>query len=1110
MTAMTRTVLLRGLFVGALASTACAPEYDPTRTGVDPGTFGHRVVTLMCKRLAFQADPTDVSGSKYREACRGEVAMPADAPPTLIALAANRDRLERAIDHVVPADVYDPLQAYLTSADVLALYDDDTMSRSIASLGAMLQEMGAHADAMAAFGRMGTRNGYRPTAQAIGPAGPLTNSAAIRDVMSHVLPTIVDGGESKPAWDALVTALGATFADASPRDGTGSTASGIAIDFLLTEHADLGEATPLPMVRRDARGIAKVALVGGALPAPFVDADGDLLADVDASGNFVDATGAAIAAPTPFPTSGDTATRDELGRALDGNGGLVYEYFDVTKTLIGAMSNDQVALIDPARGGTALDLFRSAAYLMGERAEHTRTFDNGQTLTYRGYDTANSPLLDMAYAFATLLRDPNILDTLALNDELFANHRPVVARLLEAAIVAARTADEHPEAEIAANAALWDDLQPHLQKIVANPELMKDLLDAMAKPETRQVILRFRDQMKYADRFDIASDQSLVGSFTRLVDRTKADSGFNRSLWQRLLHVISDTNGAVECSKAGAQVKEATTGIVLATYTNECEFFRIPNMAVFYLQSIVYAKDANGMLLCETTAGAYGDTTPGATPADCAAQGRRPRRKANYNYNFSPALRTLIASRGGDAYLESRTGIAGQWTHPTPQALNRVLFLSPRPQPLQDTSDPPHDKFGDLVSVKHAGTLPVWERDNFYDQVRPTLQAFADNNAEQIFVDIISVLHEHWSTTQSTDTQHTNPTGENYTAGSNGVSYEPLTMKIFEGDLWPALTEHAAELNAITVRGKSYATILTNAARFLVTPLPGLTTRLGGTTTTTVDGKAVTVLSPWHLIADAYRAKRARLGTTTMWAESTRELVDILFRAEKVSNVWTFKSPHMAAATRATTKLLRDRILEHDAANDRAQWVATDLPRKLEAFLNHPAFAAAADFVESQSQLGAPRAALDQLLLSVFDGAAAPEAYATMRGGAADLIQLSANDSELVPLGHLVGALLAPNKTYLATQLVLLHRMHQADVEATLTNIVARLFRPFDPAGDPGIPALSAIADGVGDVDRVNPGPPAPWSAADYGHVFQEVGAFLVEEQRGMPRFVTIIQERNP
>ena len=166
---MRRFCCWRELALATLALGACAPEYDTTRTGIDPGTFGHRVVTLMCKRMAFQADPTDVSGDKYRDACRGDIPMPGDAPATLVSLAANRARLERAIDFVVPTDVYDPLQLYLTSPDVLAIYDDDTMSKSIASLADMLGEMSVDGEAMGAFGRMGPSTATAPRRRPSGP-----------------------------------------------------------------------------------------------------------------------------------------------------------------------------------------------------------------------------------------------------------------------------------------------------------------------------------------------------------------------------------------------------------------------------------------------------------------------------------------------------------------------------------------------------------------------------------------------------------------------------------------------------------------------------------------------------------------------------------------------------------------------------------------------------------------------------------------------------------------------------------------------------------------------------------------------------------------------------
>jgi hypothetical protein len=160
-----------------------------------------------------------------------------------------------------------------------------------------------------------------------------------------------------------------------------------------------------------------------------------------------------------------------------------------------------------------------------------------------------------------------------------------------------------------------------------------------------------------------------------------------------------------------------------------------------------------------------------------------------------------------------------------------------------------------------------------------------------------------------------------------------------------------------------------------------------------------------------------------------------------------------------------------------------------------------------QARLGS-RIALEKLLADVLDPAQ-PDVFDTMRVGAADLVQLASDDDDLVPLARLAGRLLASDRTYLSTQLALLSRLHAADVDATLTAVVKRLFTPNDPTS-PGVPAVAAIIDGVGEVDRTEPGAaPAPWSAADYGRVFHGIANFLHEEKRGMPRFITIVKGRS-
>ena len=545
---------------------ACAPDFDATRTS-DSSSLGERVVTLLCKRLAFQAEPTDVRGDHFRDACAGGD-LPAGAPPTLVALLARRPALVKAIDTAAPDAFTGELQAFLTSDATLALYDNDTMSRSIASLADLLDEVSHDAAALAALARVATRDGYRPAAAAFGvPAAlALARSSAsgapgtpsLQAVLAGTVPAITAGGVAHAEWDALVAALSATLLDVSPPSDAGSTerTGALARDFLLTERPDLSEPTPVPLVHRDPRGIAQVALIAGAIPPPFVDTNGDQLADVDALDRFVDAQGAPLvpAPPAPFAIADDTATRDSQGRVT------TYDYVDLSRTVIGAVGHDVSRLFDPAggpSGSIAFDLMRGASALLGPRVPATRAF-TAAPFSYLGYDTTQSPLLDELYGWSQLLRDPGIGDVLDLGQTLLADHSAAAARFLEAAIATARLGDAHPEAQILPSAPMWDELMPIVRQIIAKPALVNALFDAFQQPQVKELGKRFHDLLTYSDRFDINSTTQLVtGSFTQKPDRTRPDSGFNRTLFQRFLHVIHDANRVQMCNKAGARVSFA-------------------------------------------------------------------------------------------------------------------------------------------------------------------------------------------------------------------------------------------------------------------------------------------------------------------------------------------------------------------------------------------------------------------------------------------------------------------------------------------------------------------------------------------------------------------------
>ena len=1110
--------------VGLLGS-ACHPSFDESRDPVDNGTFGETVLTLMCKRIGYLDDladggTTDVRGDTYRDICRLGLAPPDAASGAMKALLAERELLADATDAIFPADYLPDLQTFLTSNDFLGLYDDDTATQAIDALIGTLRYLGDDGETMAALERLGHRLGYRPITPALGAVRAFVSYPELHDLVLTLTTAITPGGGARGEWENLVEAVGASMRNAAAPDSPDAPdrTLRIALDFLLRERALLGTSMQVPLTVRDTRGVAQVQRPGGALPAPFVDGNGDGQADVDALGRFVDASGQPFDAPAPF-TLPDDATptpwqfRDPLGRALAADGGpLLYQYVDLDKTVMAALARDSLQLFDPQKG-TALDLLRGSSALVGARKEMTKTYDNGETLTYRGYDPEQPmPLLDMTYAYMQLLRDPAIYDTLALARTLLQNNEADVARLAEAMIGAARKGDNHPEAIIPPEAPLWDDLVPVVKAILDRPALVQSLMTAMERPETAQLGERFRKFLVYKDRFDINAQQAVVGAFATMVDRSQPDSAFNRSIFQRILHVIADSNGARACNKQGARVVDPFVGITLGTY-NECQLFQVNNLAVFYLQSIAYAKNASGQYICENDAGAFDSTTTAATPEGCVSQGRRPRPKANFNYNWGTVVQGSIDLFGGDGFLEDTVGIDGMRTHPTPAALNRVLFLDPTPSYLTNIIDPLRDREGDLFKAQHAGTLPVWEKEGFYDQIRPVVQAFADNNAEQLFVDLMVVLHKHWPTKDSVTHQSTQPTAPGYVWGSGGMTYEPLMADILaDGSLLGALQGTAPRLNAITVNGKAYEEIVRVAARYLFTPQAGLADRNGATSTTTSDGRAVAQLTPWHLLADAYNHKRARMAAAgaegEAWTTSISEVVDVLTRGIDVPQQgWRFRNPRLRGVGVALVDLVESRLRAHDTAGDRAAWLSQRLPDDLEDVLTSPVFAGAADFVLSLQATPETRLQLEKLMQYLVDEATSAEAFVTSLTAIADVAQIALDDRDLVPIARAVGEIIRPERGWLEAQLLFVRDARTSDANRALARMMVNLYTEHRP----GHSAVGDLIDGLSEVLRARPYDDlgAAYTAEDYRALMTGVASFLDEEKRGLRKFIAIIKSRN-
>ncbi|MCA1664079.1 MAG: hypothetical protein LC659_07415, partial [Myxococcales bacterium] len=352
-----------------------------------------------------------------------------------------------------------------------------------------------------------------------------------------------------------------------------------------------------PLVTRDYRGVAMASVVNGKVQPPFVDKDGDGLADVDAMGHFLDAGGNALAVPSPFPELGppDGAPRDAQGRALTAANATttLYKYLDLDGTVFGGLAREGLKLMDPQKD-TTLGLVWGMGALLGPRASKTQLYmDAGGgmlgSLSYNGFDTTQSPVLDLAHAFVQLLGDPNADQTFQATSTLLNSYESPTARLIGAMLDASDRGKKHPEAMVPANSVLYDDLMVIMNRVLAVPGLTEDLMDALTDPRVRDLAPMIARLMSADNQIDF--DHAAGSAYPLLqkgndldainpVDRTKPDSDYNRSLMQRIAHLIHDSNGVQFCNKEGAN---PTVLLIPFGPYKKCGLFQIDDLALFYI-----------------------------------------------------------------------------------------------------------------------------------------------------------------------------------------------------------------------------------------------------------------------------------------------------------------------------------------------------------------------------------------------------------------------------------------------------------------------------------------------------------------------------------------------
>ncbi len=1137
------------LVVVVMAAAAGCEKLDTNRTVDSYGSFGEAIYREGCQRVAYtgqlaqkaagQIQTVDVSGTLGHSVCVDGAAPPSDAPPKLTTIVGQKPELIATVDAILPQDFLDTLENFLEQ--LLPLSDDGTMEHAIASLGDLLGTMADDPDFGPALARLAVRDGYRPTKTAAGLVHTIVNYPNIDDFMGKTLALIAPGGTAEAEWKQLLTAASMTLSTAQPvaNPNDPERTLRLALNLLTSTHPDLATGSVRPLVTRDYRGLAMAATVNGVVQAPFVDMDGDGLADVDAMGHFVDANGNALVVPSPFPDLGppDSAPRDAQGRALTAANATttLYKYYDLDGTVFGGLAREGLKLMDPTKD-TTLGLVWGMGALLGPRASKTQLYmDAGGgmlgSLAYNGFDTTQSPVLDLAHSFVQLLGDPNADQTFQSTATLLNNYESPTARLIGAMLDASDRGKKHPEAVVPADSVLYDDLMVILNRVLAVPGLTEDLMDALQDNRVKDLapmIARLMSARNQVDFVRNAPAYPLIQNGQDLdaidpVDRTKPDVDYNQSLMQRIAHMIHDANGVKFCNKPGASA-------LGATFPNGCDMFEIDDLAMFYILNM------------QTNASAATNPSAKAGADFCG------------HLTTTNALITLGCTTG---LISGALGanIDGFNQFPTPHALNVALFLKRGVDGntfMDNTTVDQPCSDGDKFIDAHDKSIFAWEtrlvnapsgnaNATFYTAIAPIVDAFAKHdeciardpqtmactktqNAAKILVDLFAMLHTHWASPQSSYFGHTyqatSATMPRFSYPDNVVSYEPLLAEVLgQADLMPAILALAPTLNTMTIDGKAGSPLarpyVIGTARYLFSfgAAQGITDRAGMTTTTKSDGTGSVPLTPYYLMADAFAHKRAALAAASdpnmaaSWKSATSALVDQMLTVQQNSNgTYQFANRRFRAISLLLINFLRSRIASHTQAGDIDSWTHQTLTQDITDQLGGPSFAALADFTAKIEADPDARTQLYNLLQYLVDEADNDLVFQTALTTLADQVQMFLDDPDLVPVARVMGAAVDPQKGAVDAQLTLMKRAHDLDSNKALLTILRNLYKQ----GADGVYPASNLSDVLSELNRAAPGQGGALSGDDYKSILGEVKGFLIDDQRGFTRFLNIVKARGP
>lgn len=881
-------------------------------------------------------------------------------------------------------------------------------------------------------------------------------------------------------------------------------------DMLLREddRFEPEDATrPLYVARYDKRGLPKANLPTPEAQTPFMDADGDGLADIDERGDFM-LTISEAKRPKAFDLNGgqELFNRDAFGRAVIGER-FAFDYVDLNKTGLGFLVREFFTL---SQKNVMTDMLGAIRAVMGDM-----TIQEDEQGPYQGFGSEH-PLAEMAYAMTASMAISSLPELMDATATFMNEGSSELAGVLVTLEEAVEIADKHPQAELKDNQTIAYDLSPVLHKISSNPALWSAFMDALADPMTAKTgdamstLISYKNTRatvelggRYDACFQGCSGAHALGTEARFtcvracpseeifkapMDFSAPESEENRSQLQALWHLM--------WSLKGVPYKMETTEVRFNNRPQPAPptLIELPGGAEAYLRSVAGNLD-------------LADHVP---PTLFSGN------------ELGPVLRAFgIDSNNIAGLISLLSQFFGVKLDPKPKpdqitrlfAKSDIAFRSDDGSLVLDVSEP-IDADGYNLAEHMADGLFEAEASGLIDAVYPLVKAFSDNDSESLLLELFGVIHAHYPNDPSI--YKTKSGGISPSNGANLRSFEPIIKEVLDqGRLLGALGEMSRRLKIIK---RDRKVDLNEELRKLVNhaTAPGFKARDGQDYLQLPNGRTLRDVSRLHILVRSIEqlAKNIEADPEAeqKFSDAVGHMLDLVLGAQwpdgesprftKQGSVALAVSAMSFMADRARTK--RDR-------GELVSWVSQDLNTLLQDLWTSRLFAGLVLVAEQVLKDESNRVVLDEFMAYLL-GAPRGREHATVL--AYQTVLRSTNVEVWVPLARFLSTILDPDRVWetgddtarmplLSHGALALKRTTELDPEGVGLKLINRGLTQRD-----GQSPFGQLVDIIADYYRADPTADGAYSAEDYRLFFERFGAWLRDDVHGMEQLYDLVELR--